>query len=110
MSKRDKLLASWKTQPQPDADVETVAAVLIRYFPSGFSKAEGGSHQLRVTHAALFAHPHFVGGSLSIPVKGGQSVKPFYLKRIVEAIEIVQNAEKEEDTETTHDEPSTQPS
>lgn len=110
MSKRDKLLAAWKTQPQPNADVETVEAVLSRYFPSGFSRAEGGSHQLRVTHPALFAHPHFVGGTLSIPVKGSQIVKPFYLKRIVEAIEIVQIAEKEGNTEpSSHDEPIPQP-
>ncbi len=100
MSKQDKLLASWKSQTQPDADVETVEAVLIRYFPLGFSKATGGSHQLRVSHPALFAHPHFVGGTLSIPVKGGQRVKPFYLKRIVEAIEIVQAVELENAAET----------
>ncbi len=99
MSKTDKLLAAWKNQPQLDATVETVEAVLIRYFPSGFSKATGSSHQLRVSHPALFAHPHFVGGTLSVPVKGGQSVKPFYLKRIVEAIAIVQEAEQENNVE-----------
>ncbi len=103
MSKRDKLLAAWKTQPQPDASVETVEAVLLRYFPDGFSKATGGSHQLRVSHPALFAHPHFVGGTLSIPVKGGQSVKPFYLKRIVEAIQIVQDADEDKKDEDKKD-------
>lgn len=101
MSKRDKLLAGWKNQPQPAATVDTVEAVLRHYFAEGFSVAEGGSHQLRVSHPALFQHPHFVGGTLSIPVKGGQSVKPFYLKRIVEAIEIVQEAQQE--TEQTDD-------
>ncbi len=73
--------------------MDTLEAVLRRYFASGFSQAEGGSHQLRVSHPALFQHPHFIGGTLSIPVNGGQSVKPFYLKRIVEAIEIIQEAE-----------------
>ncbi len=73
--------------------METVEAILRHYFASGFSMAEGGSHQLRVSHPALFQHPHFIGGTLSVPVTGGQSVKPFYLKRIVEAIEIVQEAE-----------------
>lgn len=104
MSKRDKLLAAWKNQPQPSATVETVEAVLRHYFLSGFSVAAGGSHQLRVSHPALFQHPHFVGGTLSIPVTGGQNVKPFYLKRIVEAIEIVQEAQQPlQETEPAHD-------
>ena len=59
---------------------------------------------MRVSHPALFQHPHFVGGTLSVPVTGGQSVKPFYLKRIVEAIEIVQEAENPaQETEPVHD-------
>ena len=104
MSKRDKLLASWKNQSQPSAPVETVEAILRHYFASGFFLAGGGSHQLRVSHPALFQHPHFVGGTLSVPVTGGQSVKPFYLKRIVEAIEIVQEAENPaQETEPVHD-------
>ena len=104
MSKRDKLLAAWKNQPQPSATVETVEAVLRYYFSAGFSIAEGGSHQLRVSHQALFRHPHFIGGTLSVPVTGGQSIKPLYLKRIVEAIEIVQEAEQQlQETETSHD-------
>lgn len=115
MSKRDKLLAAWKNQPQPSATVETVEAVLRHYFSSGFSVAEGGSHQLRVSHPALYQHPHFIGGALSVPVTGGQtgcrSVKPFYLKRIVEAIEIVQEAENpSQETEPDHDNDDDSPS
>ncbi len=104
MSKRDKILAAWKNQPQPSATVETVEAILRHYFSSGFSVAEGGSHQLRVSHPALFRHPHFIGGTLSVPVTGGQSVKPLYLKRIVEAIEIVQEAQQPlQEIESAHD-------
>lgn len=111
MSKRDKLLAAWKNQPQPSATVETVEAILRHYFSSGFSVSEGGSHQLRVSHPALYQHPHFVGGTLSVPVTGGQSVKPFYLKRIVEAIEIVQEAEQPlQETEPDHDNDNDSPS
>ena len=94
MSKRDKSLANWKTQPQPDATVETVGAILAYYFAEGFTKSVGaGSHQLRVSHPALVGHPLY-RGKLSIPVKNGQAVKPLYLKQIVEAIEIVQEAER----------------
>ena len=106
MSRRDKLLANWKNQPQPSATVDTVEAVLRSYFGAAFSIAEGGSHQLRVSHPALFQHPHFVGGTLSIPVKGGQSVKPFYLKRIVEAVEITQAAERPSQDQPIQDHPT----
>jgi hypothetical protein len=94
MSKRDKILADWKNQPQPGATVDTVEAILSYYFGSDFFKATGaGSHQFRVSHPALFGQPHFVGGTLSVPVSGGQTVKAIYLKRIAEAIRIIQEAE-----------------
>ena len=94
MSKRDKILASWKNQPQPNATVETVEAVLTHYFGNNFTKATGaGSHQFRISHPALFGYPHFIGGTLSVPISGGQSVKPIYLKRIVEAISLIEEAE-----------------
>ena len=96
MSRREKLIESWKTQPTPTANVETVKAVLIYYFSESFSTAEGSSHQLRINHPALHGKPNFEGGTLSIPVKNGQFVKGVYLKRIAKAIEIVEAARKEE--------------
>ncbi len=95
MSKREKILSNWKTQPQPSATVETVQAILSHYFREGFTKATGaGSHQFRVSHPALVAHPLY-RGKLSVPIKNGQTVKPLYLKQIVDAIEIIQEADKE---------------
>ena len=76
--------------------VETVEATLKHYFGANFAKASGaGSHQFRVSHPALFGHPHFVGGTLSVPVSGGQIVKAIYLKRIAEAVALVKEAEQQ---------------
>ena len=94
MGRREKLLEAWRQKPNPEAEVESVEAILKYYFADTFTKAEGGSHQLRVSHPALYGHPHFIGGGLSVPVKGGQSVKGFYLKRIAEAIALMDTATK----------------
>lgn len=97
MSKRDKTLAGWTNQPQPSVTVDTVEAMLRHYFGDSFTKATGaGSHQFRVSHPALFGHTHFVGGMLSVPVSGGQTVKAIYLRRIAEAIALVKAAEQKE--------------
>lgn len=95
VSKRDKILADWINQRQPNVTVETVEAMLRHYFGRSFTKAtSAGSHQFRVSHPALFGHPHFVGGTLSVPVSGGQTVKAIYLKRIAEAVALVKEAEQ----------------
>jgi len=91
MGRRRKLLDSWKTT-RNNARVDEVEAVLLHFFAERFSRAEGTSHQLRINHPALQGGQHFVGGSLSIPISGGQSAKPIYLRRIVEAVEIVEAA------------------
>lgn len=107
MSKRDKILADWINQRQPNVTVETVEAILKHHFGSSFTKAMGaGSHQLRVSHPALFGHPHFLGGTLSVPVSGGQTVKPIYLKRIAEAVKILKEAQKLEAEKNDEDENS----
>jgi len=94
MSKREKIVASWRNQPQPYANAETVEAILAHFFSDHFTKATGaGSHQCRVSHPALFGHPHFIGGTLSVPVSGGQTGRPIYLKRIAEAIALIEEAE-----------------
>lgn len=86
------MIEAWRTKRNPEETKETVEAILVHYFGERFEKAEGTSHQFRVSHPALYQHPHFVGGTLSVPVKGGQSVKGIYLKRIAEAIAIIEQA------------------
>lgn len=107
MSKQDKRLEQWRQKPRPVARVDEVEAVLRRYFGDRFRENQGGSHQFSVSHPALYQHPNYLGGTLSIPIKNGQTVKPFYLKHIAEAIQILQEAEKENDHEN-NDEDSDQ--
>jgi hypothetical protein len=98
IGRREKIVEAWAKKPNPEADVESVEAILRHYFKDAFTKAEGGSHQLRVSHPTLYGHPHFVGGTLSVPVRGGQGVKGFYLKRIAEAISILEEARRVQET------------
>lgn len=98
MTRREKIVQSWRTT-RDNARVDEVIAVLEHYFGAHFYKAEGTSHQLRIKHPALIGHPNFVGGTLSIPIHGGQSIKPIYLRQIVVAIDIVDGSEQDETNE-----------
>ena len=95
MSKRAKKLK--KMESATDLiPLDQVEAQLKHHFGDRFEKSSvGGSHQLRISHPDLFGKPEFVGGTLSIPVKGGQWVKPHYQKRIALAIKYIEEAEAE---------------
>ncbi len=103
MGKQEDLLDQWRQQPTPSARVAQVEHLLEHFFGDGFKLAQGGSHLLRVSHEALKSHPHFGGGKLSIPVSHGQTVKPFYLKRIVLAISLLRDFQDKQQTENTDD-------
>lgn len=103
MGKQDDLLDQWRQQPAPSARVAQVQNLLQHFFGAGFSLAQGGSHQLRVSHEALKSHPHFGGGKLSIPVSGGQTVKPFYLKRVVLAVSLLNEFQAQQQSEKKND-------
>lgn len=86
MSRVEKLLRRWRENPPRKEVADTVFAVLRRY---GFTerKGSGSSHHV-FEHPALAEFPELYGADphLTVPVKGGQKVKGFYLKEIVAAI------------------------
>ena len=88
MSKVDKTLEKWKNSKQP-VPLSEVEAVIRRYFPD--TKIKGGtSHRFMISHPALIGVPHFApNGTFLIPVKG-RTVKPFYIKQLIEAITLLQ--------------------
>ena len=90
MSKIEKILAKWKSHPK-FVEKEEVFSVLERF---GFRvESKSGSHNI-ISHESLIGHPNFgLRGEFCIPVKHGRKVKGFYLKRVLEAIEIVQEEE-----------------
>jgi hypothetical protein len=94
MSKVEKRVTSWRTgkQPVPKDDVESV---LNHYFPGCWSQSEkSGSHIFKISHPVIAqmadSNPY---GDLTIPVSGGQKVKPIYLKKLVKAIDLLNQQE-----------------
>lgn len=86
MSRAEKLLKRWRDNPPREEIAETVFNVLKRY---GFTERKGSGSSHRVyEHPALADFPELYGADphLTVPVKGGQKVKGFYLKEIVAAI------------------------
>jgi predicted RNA binding protein YcfA (HicA-like mRNA interferase family) len=91
MGKREKLLEKWRNNTPKDEPKEKVFGVLEHY---GFEKVGGaGSHTVWY-HPALenASHPDINQfGEISVPIKGGQRVKQFYLKTVIVAIDIIEN-------------------
>lgn len=85
MSKIEKTLEKWKKGKQP-VPKEKVIAVLEKYFRHNY-EIKGGSH-IVVRHPGLEGLPGYgANGEFSIPIKGGQKVKPKYVKDLVKVIE-----------------------
>ena len=87
--KHKKKLDEWRANPPIDVRSGEVAAMLEHFFGSADNTDSGGSHDFKVSHAALFGHPLMPGGQLCIPVSGGQRVKGRYIRRLVIAIDLL---------------------
>ena len=88
MSRRDKLINHWKSNPNSEPPWITVEAVLI-YYEFEIDKNGGGSH-FQIRHPALIGHEGYgETGEFTIAIKSGKTVKGWVLRDIVEAIEIV---------------------
>jgi len=92
MSKIYKTLNKWKKHPIL-VEKREVLKVLERY---GFTiENKKGSHII-VSHKFLIDIPEFgANGEFTIPIKSGRKVKGVYLKRILLAIEIIEEMEEE---------------
>jgi hypothetical protein len=89
MSKIEKTLEKWKKGKQP-VPIEKVIAVLEKYFRHKY-EIKGGSH-IVVKHPELKGLPEYgAEGEFVIAIKGGQKVKPIYLKRLVAVIEYLED-------------------
>lgn len=96
MSKIEKRVESWRTGKQP-VPKEKLESVLNHYF-SGcwWQSGKSGSHIFKISHPVI---SQMAGsnsyGDLTIPVSGGQKVKPIYLKKLVKAIDLIKEQENE---------------
>ena len=94
MSQREKEFAKWATT-KSNVESETVEAVLRHYFGERLKSRSGGSHNLLLSLPELVGLPDFQFGNLMIPLKGGQSVKPRYLRLAFKAFAELSRLEKE---------------
>lgn len=109
MGRVDKLLAAWRNRIPPEVRADDVRSVLSRY---DFVRRDtsGGSHFV-FAHDALETRPDLYGMTdphLSVPtIRGGRYVKVFYVKDVLQAIDVVLEWEegKEPDDEEPNDDP-----
>lgn len=96
MSKVEKRVEKWRTGKQP-VPKDSLESVLNHYFPGCWSKSgKGGSHIFKISHPVIaqMADSNLYG-DLTIPVSGGQKVKPIYLKKLLKAIDLLKEQESE---------------
>jgi hypothetical protein len=92
MGKADKLYLKWKARTPKEAKIRDVKTVLDQFFQGSWEFGKG-SH-IVVRHEALKVSRSFQPfGEITIPVKSGQKVKGFYIKILIEAIEVLREAE-----------------
>lgn len=92
MDKAEKIIQKWKANRPVTVPVDDVRIVLEKFFP-GKWKWDGGSH-IVVTESILKAHPKFNLGIITIPTVSGRSVKQFYIKNILQAIDLLKQFEE----------------
>jgi hypothetical protein len=92
MGKADKRLRNWLENAPTDAPVDQVRSVLKRYFPQGH-KEKPGSHIVAWDQSLIGREGFGPTGDFTIPVKGGQRVKGYYLERLARAIKIIAETE-----------------
>lgn len=90
MGKIEKILKKWETKPK-EISKDEVINVLKRFgFELDFKR---GSH-IVVRHELLKNQANFgQNGEFTVPVKGGKSVKGYYIKEILFAIELIQEGD-----------------
>lgn len=97
MSKVEKTILKWRNRPNSVEKTE-VLSILARY---GFSvESKSGSH-LIVSHPILVGrHGYTPDGCFCVPIKSGREVKGFYIKAILEAIDIMLEEGEKNETKT----------
>lgn len=94
MSKRDKRLEEWKSNPKPVTNWGTVESDLI-YYGFEIDKSGGRSH-FQISHHLLIDQGGYgANGEFTIAVKNGRTIKRWALADIVQAIELIERKQNE---------------
>ena len=93
MARVDKILEKWRNNPPKEAPKERVLSILKRYFPKNYEE-KPGSH-IVIRDDRLKGMPDYgPDGTFDVPVKGGQKVKGYYLKRLARTIKLLEEMEE----------------
>jgi hypothetical protein len=92
MSTRKKTLEKWKHNTPREEVRDTVIAIIDYYFNGKYTQ-NATSHITIKDKRLVEQGITGTAGILVIPISGGQKVKGFYLKKLVHAIEILNDEE-----------------
>ena len=89
MSKAEKTLEKWLDNTPKEEPIDKVEAFIKRHFPDQHNQ-DSSSH-IVITDELLKGIPGFGPmGDFSVPVKGGQKVKGYYLRMLAETVRLLQ--------------------
>lgn len=96
MASIEKRIESWRNTKQ-EITCEKVEPVIRKYFPNYNLNTKGTSHKYMMSHPTLRGVQGYgeIGG-LTIPITKGQKIKPIYIKKLIAAIDIIKENEKNE--------------
>lgn len=98
MGKPEKNIEAWRQRVPVEVRKEQVLAVLQRWFPDQY-EFKSGSH-IVVTVEKFRGRPGYgPDGDFSIPVRNGQTVKGFYVKGLIQAIDTLREMESGNDVQ-----------
>lgn len=88
MGKGKKLLNEWTHKVPTDVRLQDVKTFLNTYFPEMWDH-KGSSHMVVRCEALKAFQDYKPFGEISIPIKGGQKVKGFYIKELLKAVQLL---------------------
>jgi hypothetical protein len=94
MARIDKLLEKWLTNTPTDAPKKSVLSVIERFFPGQYEE-KTGSHIIIKDDRLKGIQGYGPLGDFDVVVKGGQRVKNYYLKKLAQTIDLLEEREEE---------------
>lgn len=93
MSRAQKLFRKWSDNIPSEAKRSEVEVLLEHYFHGQWSFGSKASHiVLRCDRLAGFSPFNYIG-EITIPIRKGRYVKGFYIKNLIEAINVIKELE-----------------
>ena len=80
-----KIYDKWKSNPHGVRKEEMINVLTSL----GCSLRKGGKHPLQFIHPKLADVPGFYAAHFTVPLKGGRTVKPIYVKIALKVIDII---------------------